>query len=104
VAQAAERELEEETGLRAKPAPEVEVVEYVYPLTDEPADRRNRYDPSIAEVEVTCFHVTASDGWEPRLDWEHDGYRWCSPGEALALLRWPATAQALRTVLILDAS
>jgi dATP pyrophosphohydrolase len=104
VPEAAERELEEETGLLAKPTPEIEVVEYVYPLTEEPADRRDRYDRSIAEVEVTCFHVTAPDDWEPRLDWEHDGYRWCAPGEAFALLRWPATAQALRTLLILRAS
>jgi 8-oxo-dGTP pyrophosphatase MutT (NUDIX family) len=57
--EAAERELEEETGLLATPTPEIEVVEYVYPLTEEPADSRDRYDPSIAEVEVTCFHVTA---------------------------------------------
>lgn len=102
VADAAERELREETGLLAKPAAGVEVVEYVYPLTEEPADRRNRYDPSVAEVEVTCFHVDAPDEWEPRLDWEHDGHCWCTPGEAFALLRWPATAQALRTLLMLE--
>jgi 8-oxo-dGTP pyrophosphatase MutT (NUDIX family) len=46
VAEAAERELREETGLLAKPAAGVEVVEYVYPLTEEPADRRNQCDPS----------------------------------------------------------
>lgn len=63
VAEAAERELREETGLLAKPAAGVEVVEYVYPLTEEPADRRNQYDPSVAEVEVTCFHVTAPGEW-----------------------------------------
>jgi 8-oxo-dGTP pyrophosphatase MutT (NUDIX family) len=94
--------LEEETGLLAKPAAGVEVVEYVYRLTEEPAERRNQYDPSVAEVEVTCFHVAAPDEWEPRLDWEHDGHRWCAPGEALELLRWPATAKALRTLLMLE--
>jgi dATP pyrophosphohydrolase len=102
VAEAAQRELEEETGLLAKPAAGVEVVEYVYSLTEEPADRRNQCDPSVAEVEVTCFHVGAPDEWEPRLDWEHDGHRWCAPGEAFELLRWPATAQALRTLLMLE--
>ena len=44
------------------------MVEYVYPLTEEPADRRNRYYPSVAQVNVTCFHVTAPDEWEPNLD------------------------------------
>jgi 8-oxo-dGTP pyrophosphatase MutT (NUDIX family) len=100
VTEAAQRELEEETGLRAEPAGGVEVVEYVYSLTEEPADRRSQYDPSVAEVEVTCFQVTAPDEWEPRLDWEHDGHRWCAPGEAFELLRWPATAQALQTLLL----
>jgi hypothetical protein len=80
------------------------VIEYVYPLTEEPADRRNLYDPSIAMVEVTCFHVAAPDEWEPKLDWEHDGYRWCDPGEAFSAQRWPETAQALRSLLLLEAT
>ena len=79
------------------------MIEYVYPLTEEPADRRNLYDPSIAQVEVTCFHVTAPDEWEPKLDWEHDGHRWCKPGEAFSALRWPETAQALRRLLTREA-
>jgi 8-oxo-dGTP pyrophosphatase MutT (NUDIX family) len=101
-AQAAERELREETGLVAKVVAGVDVIEYAYPLTEEPADRRRRYDPAIAEVEVTCFHVAAPDDWEPKLDWEHDGHRWCDPGEAFATLRWPATAEALRKLLMLE--
>jgi 8-oxo-dGTP pyrophosphatase MutT (NUDIX family) len=102
--EAAERELREETGLVADAVAGVEAVEYVYPLTEEPADRRNQYDPSVAQVEVTCFHVTAPDEWEPKLDWEHDGHRWCDPGEASSTLRWPATAQALRKLLMPEAS
>jgi 8-oxo-dGTP pyrophosphatase MutT (NUDIX family) len=97
---AAERELREETGLVAKAEAGVEVVEYVYPLTEEPADRRKQYDPSVAQVSVTCFHVTAPDEWEPNLDWEHDDHRWCEPAEAFRNLRWPATAEALRELLI----
>ena len=100
--EAAERELREETGLVAKTVAGVEVIEYVYPLTEEPADRRDQYDQSVAQVEVTCFHVTAPDEWEPTLDWEHDDHRWCEPGEAFATLRWPATAEALRKLLMLD--
>jgi 8-oxo-dGTP pyrophosphatase MutT (NUDIX family) len=102
-AEAATRELREETGLVADAVAGLEVVEYVYRLTEEPADRRNPYDPSVAEVQVTCFHVTAPDEWEPKLDWEHDDHRWCDPGEAFKILRWPATAQALRELLILEA-
>jgi 8-oxo-dGTP pyrophosphatase MutT (NUDIX family) len=99
VTDAAERELLEETGLAASVAGGVEVTEYVYPLTEEPADRRDQYDPLVAEVKVSCFHVTARDDWEPQLDWEHDGHRWCEPGEAFSALRWPETAQALRKLL-----
>jgi 8-oxo-dGTP pyrophosphatase MutT (NUDIX family) len=103
VEEAAERELREETDLVANVEAGVKVIEYVYPLTEEPADRRNLYDPSIAQVEVTCFHVTAPDEWEPTLDWEHDGHRWCEPGEAFSALRWPETAQALRKLLMIEA-
>ena len=101
--EAAERELREETGLVADALDGVEAIEYVYPLTEEPADRRKQYHPSVAEVRVTCFHVSAPEGWEPNLDWEHDGHRWCDPGEALTTLRWPATAQALRKLLVPEA-
>jgi len=100
VAAAAVRELREETGLAAEAVAGVEVVEYAYALTEEPADRRDRYDPAVAHVNVTCFHVAAPDDWEPTLDWEHDAHRWCDPHEAFATLRWPATAEALRKLLI----
>jgi 8-oxo-dGTP pyrophosphatase MutT (NUDIX family) len=92
---AAARELEEETGLDAPVVAPKEIVAYVYSLTEEPADRRAAYDPSVAEVTVTCFIADAPDDWEPELDWEHDGHRWCSPEEAATTLRWPETARAL---------
>jgi 8-oxo-dGTP pyrophosphatase MutT (NUDIX family) len=104
VEEAAQRELREETGLVAEVTAGAPVIEYVYPLTEEPAARRTQYDQSIAEVEVTCFRVAAPDDWEPRLDWEHDGHRWCEPCEAFTALRWPATAQALRRLLVLEAT
>ncbi len=99
IAEAAERELHEETGLVAQVTVGVKVAEYGYPLTEEPADRRNRYDPSVVQMEVTCFRVAALDNWEPTLDWEHDAHRWCAPGDAFKTLRWPETAQALQKLL-----
>jgi 8-oxo-dGTP pyrophosphatase MutT (NUDIX family) len=97
---AAERELREETGLAAIAEDGIEVVEYVSTLTEEPAERPDRRDPSVARVNVTCFHVIAPDEWEPTLDWEHDDHLWCDPGNAYRILRWPATAEALRKLLM----
>jgi 8-oxo-dGTP pyrophosphatase MutT (NUDIX family) len=78
-ADAAVRELREETGLEAAPVP---------------LDHRFRYE----QVDVECFVVEAPAGWEPRLDWEHDDYRWCTAGEAEALLYWPEPRDVLRTL------
>jgi dATP pyrophosphohydrolase len=97
--QAAKRELREETGLVAEVRPGAEVTEYAYALTEEPAERRAQYDPSVAAIRVECFRVEAPDDWEPTLNNEHDGHRWCSPAEAFAALRWPATAEALQRML-----
>lgn len=99
-AAAAARELHEETGLVAEVSGGVDVVEYVYSLTEEPADRRALYDPAVAAVTVTCFRASAPDDWEPTLDWEHDDYRWCDPDEAFETLRWPETARAMRELML----
>lgn len=99
-AAAAARELHEETGLVAEVSGGVDVVEYVYSLTEEPADRRALYDPAVAAVTVTCFRATAPDEWEPMLDWEHDDYRWCDPDEAFETLRWSDTARAMRELVL----
>jgi 8-oxo-dGTP pyrophosphatase MutT (NUDIX family) len=97
--EAAERELQEETGLLARVAVGAVITEYVYPLTEEPAERRQQYDPSVLEVKVTCFHAEAPDEWEPRLDWEHDDHLWCDRAQAVDTLRWPDTARALLQIL-----
>jgi 8-oxo-dGTP pyrophosphatase MutT (NUDIX family) len=94
---AALRELHEETGLVGVPARER--TSYDYPLDEEPPHRRARYAPGVQAVHVECFLVDAPDGWEPRLDPEHDAYRWCTPEEAVDLLRWEDTATALRQLL-----
>ena len=76
--EAAARELAEETGLVA------DVGEARHAFV---------YDG----VTVTCFLVDVEPGWEPRLDDEHDGCRWCSLAEARELMRfadaWEAVAK-----------
>ena len=97
--EAAERELREETGLVARLAGGMAVSEYVDVRTEEPADEQRRRDPFVACVDVTCFRAAAPDGWEPRLDWEHDTHRWCDARDASGALRWKGTARALRALL-----
>ena len=80
-AEAAERELLEETGLQAEPVEAGRTFTYV-PEAWEP-------HAGIGEVRVDCFVAEAPTAWEPVLDWEHDDYRWCTLDEAVALLYWP---------------
>jgi 8-oxo-dGTP pyrophosphatase MutT (NUDIX family) len=78
-ANAAVRELQEETGLTA-------VVE--------PLGASFAYE----SVHVECFMVEAPEAWEPALDWEHDGYKWLPREEAADLLYWPEPADLLRSL------
>ena len=78
VAVAAARELAEETGLETIQLRSLDHT-YVYGGTT-----------------VTCFSGEVAGDWVPRLDWEHDEYRWCSFPEALELLYWDDTREALR--------
>ena len=70
--EAAQRELLEETGLRA------EVVHLPlalsYSLLDDPPAIRARYGPGIERVTVHAFVAEAPEGWELVLDAEH--WRW----------------------------
>jgi dihydroneopterin triphosphate diphosphatase len=91
--EAAARELAEETGLVAEPA---EVGgPYAYPVDEEPR-YRDLVPPGTTEIVVRMFLAEAPPGWEPRLDYEHDEYRWCSREEALELLHWPEPREVLR--------
>jgi dATP pyrophosphohydrolase len=92
--EAAQRELFEETGLEAvvRPLP----VALSYSLLDDPPAIRARYGPGIERVTVHAFVVDAPVKWEPTLDAEHDLHEWCDLGEALALLMYDTTKDAVR--------
>jgi dATP pyrophosphohydrolase len=78
-AEAAVRELREETGLETE-------LEHL--------DAPFKYE----EVHVESFLAQAPPDWEPTLDWEHDEYRWLPREEAAALLYWPEPAALLRSL------
>lgn len=93
-ADAAQRELLEETGLDA----EVDQlpIALTYSLLEDPPEVRARYAPGIETITVHPFVVDASPGWEPTLDEEHDAYRWCGEEEAISLLAYETPRDALR--------
>jgi 8-oxo-dGTP pyrophosphatase MutT (NUDIX family) len=90
---AARRELLEEVGLETPVEPLGTA--YIYSLADEPPDVRDRFAPEVTEIAVTAFVVEAPRGWEPDLDDEHVGYRWCGLDDAVSLLRYPEPRDAV---------
>jgi 8-oxo-dGTP pyrophosphatase MutT (NUDIX family) len=91
---AAARELREETGLDA-PVEDLGL-RFLYSLDDEPPDVRARFAADVTEIVVRGFAAEARPSWEPLLDEEHVGYRWCAADEAVALLRYPEPQDAVR--------
>jgi lipoyl(octanoyl) transferase len=91
---AAQRELLEETGLRAE-VRELPVA-LSYSLLDDPPAIRARYGPGIETVTVHAFVAEAPAGWEPTLDAEHDIHRWCSLDDAVELMTYDTARAALR--------
>ena len=96
--EAAVRELQEETGLDARDTLVAIGHRMTYSLDEEPPERRPLYAPGTTDIEVECFVADVPPGWEPELDDEHDGYRWCSPAEARELLYWDDVKDALGRV------
>jgi 8-oxo-dGTP pyrophosphatase MutT (NUDIX family) len=80
-AEAAARELLEETGLTGR-------------LID--LERSTLYPSPHGDVTVVYFSGEAPAGWEPLLNEEHDEYRWCGLDEACSLLHWPEVGEVLR--------
>ncbi|MBA2475316.1 MAG: NUDIX domain-containing protein [Actinobacteria bacterium] len=97
-AEAAVREVWEETALDVRGSLRELERRYVYPLSEEAPEVRARFDPDVQAVTVECFAAEAPAEWRPRLNDEHDAFRWCSADEALALLRWPDTHEVLRAL------
>jgi lipoyl(octanoyl) transferase len=91
---AAQRELLEETGLKAE-VRELPIA-LSYSLLDDPPAIRARYGPGIETVTVHAFVADAPTGWEPVLDAEHDVHRWCDLDDALGLMAYDTARDALR--------
>ena len=92
-AEAAARELREETGLDASIADVG--IRQSYRVPD---DWRAEYLAGVDEVAIENFTVEVQAGWEPVLNEEHDDYRWLSPAEAIAIAHWPETKTILAAV------
>ena len=93
-AEAAQRELFEETGLESSVRPLT--IALSYSLHDDPPAIRARYAPGVETVTVHAFVVDAPVRWEPTLDPENDSYEWCDLDGALELLFYDTTKVAVR--------
>jgi len=92
VAQAAARELFEETGLTPSALEQIDF-SYAFPAREE---KRNRHGWGTEELVEYVFVAVVGDE-EPRMDRrEHKEWRWCGVDEALELLKWEENTEALR--------
>ncbi len=95
-AEAAARELREETGLDA---PVLDLgLELTYSLVGKTEREREVYG-AAATVQLRCFVADAPPSFEPVLDHEHVEHRWCLREEAVALLAYPEPRVAVEVAL-----
>ena len=99
-AQAAIRELAEETGLSRV---EDDLLELGVVNTFEIAPLwRDRYAPGVTHNEEVCFALKLVE-FEPTLDSrEHDSFRWVQYHEAIKLSYWESTKRALAAARLLE--
>jgi 8-oxo-dGTP pyrophosphatase MutT (NUDIX family) len=95
-AEAAVREVREETGFDVAGGIFPLGVSYAYALRDELAAHWDQlYGPGREKVSVVSFAAELVEA-DPVLDPdEHDAFAWCSYEEAEALLDWPIEQDAL---------
>ncbi len=91
IAQAASREVLEETGFSLDTVKSIEY-SYRFPVSDE---WRHLYHPNVKEVVEHVFVAETGSG-DPRLSPEHDTWRWCRLDEAATLLKYPHNLESLR--------
>ena len=89
-AEAAARELREETGLDA--TPNDLGLEQTYAITER---ERPLYPEATAAVVIANFEVEAPADWEPELNEEHDRHEWATPNAARAMMYWVETQEAI---------
>ena len=99
-AQAAARELREESGLDVGERLIDLERPLTYPLTREFRERYG-FPPDQERVTTYNFAAEAPSGWEPVLNEEHDAYRWCTFDEAASMLHWPSAQDIARALAIL---
>ena len=93
-ATAAARELAEETGLVAEPAPLGGPLDY--DLSADPESVRDRFPAGTERIVVWPHVADAPAAWEPTLDAEHVDHRWLSADAAITLLEYPEPREAVR--------
>jgi len=92
-AEAAARELREETGLDAP------VVDARMPQSYRvPDEMRSEYLTGVDQVAIENFTVEVPMGWEPVLNEEHDYYKWLTRDDAVAIAHWPETKAVLTAI------
>ena len=89
-AEAAARELREETGLDAAV---IDVrMRQSYRVPD---DMRAEYLAGIDEVVIENYTIEVPPGWEPELNDEHDDYRWLNAADAITIAHWAETREVI---------
>lgn len=95
-AEAAVREVREETGFDVVGSIVRLAVSYSHRLADGQARHwATVYGPNVSEIPVVTFGAQVSERREPVLSTEHDDFGWFDHAEAAAGLDWPVEGDAL---------
>lgn len=94
LAEAAHRELHEETGLMPSRLEEIHY-SYSFPVAEE---WQEVYAPGTKVILEHVFVAYVEGQVQPILSAEHEEWRWCRFSEALQLLYWSTNKEALKRV------